>query len=243
MQIGVGQCREYQIVERADAIGIFLSEPNPTQVASWNLDIFAENDIGRFYVGTIETVSAANSPRLARLIAYAVCPGSRAWSIEAFGNSLLLDGVTIVPAQANLHAVPCNPAAFAFAPGIYRPLGRTIWNGSLTTAEGNDSTAPLASSRVDFTSPIVFQGASGSNETAATIWIMFFDSGSVPANGTQPTHGLSFNVPAGGTFSFTAPAPGLFFRKGLTWVASSTPNTLTAIAAGNTARVVTQAGW
>lgn len=245
MQIHIGQNSSYQIAERADAIAITLDEGTTTAPATWQLDVYVQSDEGKSYLGTLNTVAAANSPRLARVIGYAVCPGARAWMIEPFGTSHVAEGPVFidVPTLAHLRAQSVDPAAFGLSPGIYRPLGRTIFNGNIGTATGGDSTAPLASSRTDFTTPIAFAGAFGSNETGATIWIMFFDALATPANGTQPVHGLSFNVGAGATFNWIAPAPGVFLGTGLTWVASSTPDTLTAIAAGPTARVVTMATW
>lgn len=240
VEITNGQNRSYQIGEKADAIVITLSENGGADTATFRLDIYALADEGRNYVGTINTVAAKNTPvSPARLVGYAVCPGARGWSIESFGFAPAFEGETKMIGE--LRAQPVDPAAFGLAPGVYRPLGRTIYNGNLGTATGTDSTAPLAARRTDFVGPTAFLGAFGSNESGSTIWIMFFDASSLPANGTQPTDGLSFNVPAGASFNFEAEAPGIFFANGLTWAASSTPNTLTAIAPGAVARVVTKA--
>jgi hypothetical protein len=247
VKIFLGQNRSYQLAERADAIAITLDESGGQPNATWRLDVYVESDEGTSYLGTVNTVAASNSPVCpARVIAYAVCPGARSWRIESFGTSTT-GGIepVVVNSVAELRAQPvgCGGCAWGIVPGVFRPGGRTIFNGNLATATGGDSVAPLASSRTDFTAPINFLGAFGSNETGSTIWIMFFDSASVPPNGTQPTDGLSFNVPAGGSFNVVADAPGIFFINGLTWVASSTPNTLTAIAPGATARVVTKASF
>jgi len=256
MQISLSVNPDYQIKERADAISISLSESDAVYPAgeqpTWQLDVYANTDAGTDYVGTLNTVAAINGLVPARLIGYAIAPGARSWIIRATGpltGSSELGGVF----TANLRAHPINPCGFGLGPGVYRVQGRTLINGALTSASGQGETtagvvptAPLASARADFVAPIAFTGAFGSNETASTIWIMFFNSISQPANGTQPFYGLSFNVPAGGTFNWIAPgapAQGIFFDEGLTWVASSTPNTLTAIAPGPTARVVTMAMW
>jgi hypothetical protein len=243
VKIKSGQNSSYQINERADAIVITLDENSLVPSATWQLDIYANLNVGKAYLGTLNTVAAVDTPLApARVIGYAVCPGARAWMIESFGISPGGDGVDL-ETSAQLRAAPVDPAAFGLAPGVYRPQRPVIWNGTLATALGKDSTAPLASSRVDFTAPISLVGAFGSNETLVTIWIMFFDATAVPANGTQPVNGLSFNVPPGGSFNWVAPAPGVFLRTGMVWAASSTANTLTAIAPGPTARVVTMANW
>ncbi len=258
MQIGLGQNRSYQLAETTDAILISLSENGlPVQAGeapSWQLDVYAETLAGRDYLGSLNTVAAVNGIAMARFIGYAVAPGARSWTIEATGPQHGPQGEAEAPsnffAELRAHPARCSPSAL---PGVYRVQGRTILNGALLseTGQGQDTalvvpTAPLASVRTDFTAAIAFTGAFGSNETNATIWIMFFNFPSQPANGTQPFYGLSIAVPAGATFNFVAPgspAQGIFFDQGLTWVASSTPNTLTAIAPGATARVVTQAMW
>lgn len=251
MQITLGQNQSYQLAEASDAIAISLSEntttlnPATDLYPSWQLDVYAQTKEGRHYLGTLDTVAGVNSRFPARVIGYAACPGARAWSIEATGPGAAPNTENPGPAFAELRAMALKHCASAFGLGLglFRPLGRTIINGNIGTETGGDSTAPLVASRVDFTAPIAFSGAFGSNETASTIWIMFFDASAVPANGTQPVHGLSFNVPAGASFNFVAPQNGIFFRNGLTWVASSTPNTLTAVGAGAVARVVTLAQW
>lgn len=249
MQITLGQNQPYQLQEAADAIAITLSEnqgtlnPATDFYPSWQLDIYVGADQGRSYVGTLNTVAGVNSPFPARVVGYAICPGARSWSIEATGPALPPNTENPGPAFAELRAQTVDCCAFGLSPGVFRPLGRIIRNGNLATITGGDSTAPVAASRTDFTAPIAFSGAFGSNESASTIWIMFFDASSVPADGAQPTDGLSFNVPAGGSFNWVAPANGVFFKNGLTWVASSTAGTLTHIAPGAIARVVTLAQW
>lgn len=251
MQITLGQNQSYQLAEEADAIAITLSE-NPSTLnpatdiyPSWQLDVYAGSEEGRNYVGTINTVAGVNGAFPARIVAYAICPGARSWSIEPTGPAVAPNTENPGPAFAELRAQPVQQGccAFGITPGVFRPIGRTIWNGNIGTETGGDSSVPLVSRRVDFTAPIAFSGAFGSNESGSTIWVMFFDAAALPANGTQPTHGLSFNVPSGASFNWVAPQNGVFLRNGLTWAASSTPDTLTVIAPGTVARVTTLAQW
>jgi hypothetical protein len=246
VQIGLGQNKSYQIAERADAIAISLSENQENYglfSPTWQLDIYAHTDIGRIYITTVNTVAAVNGPFPSRLIGYCIAPGARAWSIETTGPAAGVPGGGIYLAELKAHAVKLSPPGLVS--GFFRPAGRILFNGpaGYPTSEGTGlGTVPLTGGRTDFFAPIAFTGAFGSNETASTIWIMFFNTTSAPGAGTQPALGLSFNVPAGGSFNWVAPGGSVFFNRGLTWVASSTPDTLTPIA-GAVARVVTTATW
>jgi hypothetical protein len=247
LRITLGTNRSYQVVERVDALAISLSEQDGINYAagldpSWQLDIWSESDEGPDYVGTINTVAARNGKFPTRLIAYAIAPGSRSWRIESTGPGPNPEAQ--IDATAELRARPIHVCPSGLGLGVYRPNGRAIINGHLATEVGSGTTAPLAASRVDFIAPIAFSGAFGSNEStgpAVDEWIMFFNARAVPANGTQPYEGLSFHVPAGGSFNFVTPLNGLFLSTGLTWAVSSTPDTLTLSA--QTARVVTLAQW
>lgn len=246
MKIQLGQSMTYQLAEECDAVAVSLSEDgqnfgnfSPT----WQLDVYVGTDTGKCYVGTLNTVAAKNGYALARVIGYAYSPGARSWSIEATGPGAPPPGIGGYY-QAELRAHPVSQSPAGINPGFFRPPGRTIINGQLLTETGGGTTAPLATFRTDYIAPIAFSGAFGSNETGSeTIWIMWFNSVTAPANGTEPFLGLSFQVPQGGTFNFQSPDPnGIFFSQGLTWVASTTGDTLT-IAGANAARVVTSAQW
>ena len=235
--------------EPCDCIAIWMGENGENfglgGQPTWQLDVYAQTDVGKMYVGTINTVAGIASPFYQRVIAYAVCPGARAWNIEAMGpiGGPTTEAVTVGAYTADLRAIPSRSAPNGLGLGVYRPGPRYLLNGVVATAIGADSFVPLASSRIDYTYPIAFAGAFGSNETAARIWIMFFDLPLVPTNGAQPVHGLSFDVAPNGSFSFTAPINGIFFQQGMSWAASSTAATLTQIAPGPTARVTTLGQW
>jgi hypothetical protein len=85
--------------------------------------------------------------------------------------------------------------------------------------------------------PCTWLTASGENKGNATLYIMFFDATTVPANGAAPL-GMPIQLPSGQAFQFsendTARAgqagtseTGLRTTTGLCWAASSTPATLT----------------
>lgn len=246
MQLSFGKNQSYQLAEKSDAIAISLSESGEdygNAAPSWELSIYAITAVGRIYVGTINTVAAVNGIALARVIAYAICPGARAWAIEPKGPKTDPGGEFSgrVFAELHAHALGCCDAV-GLGPGVFRPIGRSIINGSTASEHGGDTTAPLANARTDFVTPIAFAGAQGSNESGAQAWLMFFDSVATPANGAQPVHGLAFNLPAGASFNFVAPANGIFLANGLTWALSTTAATLT-LAAGTGARVTTFAQW
>jgi len=250
VRITLGQNTSYQVAQPADAIAISLSEDGQTFGASspsWQLDIYAGTEDGRYYVGTLNTVAAVNGRFLARVVGYAIAPGARSWNLEATGPAAGPAAGGVFYADLRVHPVVSAPAGFGA--GVFRVLGRTIINGGIGTETGGDNTAPLANSRTDFTNAIVFTGAFGYNAEpsgepgTADIWIMFFDSATVPANGTEPTDGLAFQVPPDATFNFVAPGNGIFFRNGLTWAVSTTPDTLTLAVGPAAARVVTLAEW
>jgi hypothetical protein len=245
VKIGQGQSSTYQLAQACDAIAVSLSEDGQNfglYSPTWQLDVWVGTDAGKVYVGTLNTVAAKNGAALARVIGHAYFPGARSWSIEATGPTSAPPGVG-GSYQAELRAHPVGQAPGGMAPGFSRTTGRTILNGQLTTETGGGTTAPLASNRTDYIAPIAFGGAWGDNETAATLWIMWFNSVTLPANGTEPFLGLSFRVPVGGSFNFVSPdASGIFFSQGLTWAASTTGDTLT-LAGANAARVMTSALW
>jgi hypothetical protein len=247
LQISFGKNQSYQLDAKSDAIAISLSESGENYgnaAPSWRLDIYALTLVARIYVGTINTVAAVNGIALSRVIAYAICPGARGWAIEPKGPNSDPGGEFSGRVYAELHAhalICCD--AFGLAPGVFRPLGRTIWNGVIASEAGADTTAPTADARTDFTTPIALARVFGSNESAARAWLMFFDSVGTPANGTQPLHGLSFDLAVGQSFDWTAPQNGVFFANGLTWALSTTPNTLTLAVGGGGARVTTLGQW
>lgn len=85
--------------------------------------------------------------------------------------------------------------------------------------------------------PCTLLTAVGSNKGAALLYIMFFDSATVPGNGTVPVL-EPVPLPAGATFNLNEQdlsragqgAPnqnGLTMVNGLSWAASTTPATLT----------------
>ena len=249
MRLTLGQNSSYAIGQ-ADAIAITLSDDgqnfgSTNSWPSWQLDIFTRSkDGGRSYLGTINTVQGKPGvPALARIIAHAVCPGAEGWEIEATGPASGLDSDGLTVAVAELLAQPVNLCGWAPTVGIFRVFGRFIINGNVATATGGDSTAPLANSRVDFVQPTVLAQAFGSNESGSGAWIMFFDAQAVPPNGTQPVHGLSFDLAAGNTFNFVAPPNGIFLRNGLVWALSTTSGALTLALGSPGGRVTTVTLW
>jgi hypothetical protein len=226
VEISLGQNQPYSIDDRADAIAIALSEPD-AQGVSWQLDIYAQTDVGKTFVGTILTVARTNSLFGSRVVGYAVCPGARGWTIEATGPQPLVSAEV----SADLKATVVNPAPSGLGLGVYRPRRAPLILGG-----------PLAAFRFDYVAPIAMLSIQGSNESAAQLWLMLFDAIALPANGTQPYNGLAFNLAANQSFTNLFPDGGLFFFNGFVWAASSTANTLT-FAAGGVCRIVDYAVW
>ena len=79
-----------------------------------------------------------------------------------------------------------------------------------------------AASGVVVATPRIFRMAYGINTGPNARAIMFFDSATMPSNGTVPKHLVL--VPAGEMFSITAPQR---FTTGICWAASSTNFSLT----------------
>ena len=238
MQISNGNNRDYPIIAQADAIALTLSEP-PGQGVSFQLDIFASTPVGRSFVGTVQTVAAKNAPQCNRVVAFAICPGARAWNVLALGPDASAGRVA-----AELRAAPVKESPPGAVIGVTRPGalgGRLLVNGFVPGQTGGEGVFGLAVARTDFTAPIAFTGAYGSNEDAADEWIMFFDTNGVPVDGTAPYFDLAFHVPPGGSFNVVSPPNGIFFPTAMTWVVSSTPGTLTN--SGQLARVTTNATW
>ena len=76
---------------------------------------------------------------------------------------------------------------------------------------------------------------SGSNKSAATIYLMVFDSATVPVNGVAKKYQVQ--VAAGQSFSWT-PALAPTFAAGISWAVSTTPDTLTLTATNDADCVV-----
>jgi hypothetical protein len=92
-------------------------------------------------------------------------------------------------------------------------------------------------SEVVETSPPTLINAAMCNSGASVLYLMIFDSATVPGNGTAPST-MPIAVPAGSTVSFSyndvasSGFYGLGLKAGLSWAASTTAATLT-VATGN----------
>lgn len=91
-----------------------------------------------------------------------------------------------------------------------------------------DTSAAAEASSVSKASPGVLYRFTFTNTNAATRYLQFFNSTTVPANGTVPV--LSFACAAGATITETF-LHGKYFSTGLTWCNSSTAGTKTIGAA------------
>lgn len=231
MRIGLGINPDMLVKAKGEALSIYLSESGAQQ-ASWQIDVWAEIDArgsqagrGRgkkpvVFVGTINTVSGVNSGQLDRIVGQAVCPGALTWILRATGPApgFTPPGFAVpIDAMAELDAAP--GACCGATTGAYYPNnpGRVLTN-SLTGFSG-----------VVFTSPILllgFFGFAGLSFTAIEDYLMFFNSPTVPANGTAPFMGLQFAISVGSEFNFSLSNP-IFFPLGLSWAVSSTSGTLT----------------
>jgi hypothetical protein len=233
VRIGLGINRDYVTKAKADGIAVLLTDVQAQTAVSWQLDIFASTEVGEFMVGTLYTVPAAVGAvgTLApnRLIGHAYCPGARAWKIRATGPSPT-GGAGPTVAQnisAELKAAPAR-CCFGQATGVFYAQGRVILNGGALTA-------PLTAVRNDWIAPVLLQTVTMYNPgtNGVELWGMAFDlgAGPGPGAGSQPTRGLSIDLPQGATGQINLNPP-ILFQNGLWLVISTTPDTYTPPGAG-----------
>ena len=97
-----------------------------------------------------------------------------------------------------------------------------------------DTSAVAEASTVSKASAGVLYGVTFSNGNAATRYLQFFNSATVPADTTVPV--ITLMCPAGGTIAAEWPK-GRYFSNGISWCNSSTQNTKTIGAADSLADV------
>jgi hypothetical protein len=101
-------------------------------------------------------------------------------------------------------------------------------NGRLLIAKQSDTSyvrsTSLENSHVVKTSAGTLYELHGFNDGSVTLYLMLFNTTSVPANGTAPLE--RFRIPAGGSIAYSPGQP-ISLGTGIVWAASTTPNTLT----------------
>lgn len=85
-QIIGGQSNDVTLDVAAERVGDSLSialSQDAASLASWRLDVDVQGSQGRFRLGSVVVPAPGGAQPASRIVAFAVCPGARAWWVSA----------------------------------------------------------------------------------------------------------------------------------------------------------------